>query len=393
MVVGAQSEKLTTKLDGIVKSQEGESLGQAFNPKQNGLNFLRLLLASLVVISHGGPLAGHETPLRNLGSISVDAFFALSGFLILRSWLMNPNAYAFLWRRFLRLMPAYWVCIVATALIAAPAVYATENGSLSGFWGHTEGPLSYIGKNAFLLSKQTSISGTPLGNPYPGVWDLPLWTLFFEAICYLGIVVLGVVGILKRWPRAIPLFAVLAGVVLLVRAMSLTSFLFFDGYWLSQGARFGLMFLAGATLWLYRDKVPMRRGLFLASVGVVLGAYSWELITKRPWESYVALAALPLAYAALWLVVTVRVTIGQRNDLSYGVYIYGFVVTQLLAVFGLHRVVGWGLFTASALIATLPVAAASWFVVERKALSYKKRVPFGPRMEVGNRGVQHPAGP
>jgi peptidoglycan/LPS O-acetylase OafA/YrhL len=62
-----------------------------------------------------------------------------------------------------------------------------------------------------------------------------------------------------------------------------------------------------------------------------------------------------------------------RNDLSYGVYIYAFPIQQLLASFGLARL-NPIVFFVIATAATVPLAALSWFLVERRAISLKRRI-------------------
>lgn len=89
--------------------------------------------------------------------------------------------------------------------------------------------------------------------------------------------------------------------------------------------------------------------------------------------NYRVLAALPLAYA---VVVSGALIHNQRlrlrTDLSYGVYIYAWPMQQLLVICGLgflHPLA----FTVVAGLATLPLAALSWFLVEKRALSLKSR--------------------
>ena len=62
--------------------------------------------------------------------------------------------------------------------------------------------------------------------------------------------------------------------------------------------------------------------------------------------------------------------IGARNDYSYGLYIYGFPITQLLLIWG---VAGWGLipFTILSALLTVPLAVLSWWLVEKHALRLK----------------------
>jgi peptidoglycan/LPS O-acetylase OafA/YrhL len=63
-----------------------------------------------------------------------------------------------------------------------------------------------------------------------------------------------------------------------------------------------------------------------------------------------------------------------RTDLSYGVYIYAFPAQQLLAVTGLATRLHPVLFFLAAVAATLPLAAASWFLIEKPSMSLKRRL-------------------
>ena len=67
-------------------SSARSALGTAFDPRNNALNVIRLFLALLVIVWHSFPLTGHEiafATLRHiLSRISVDGFYAVSGFLI-----------------------------------------------------------------------------------------------------------------------------------------------------------------------------------------------------------------------------------------------------------------------------------------------------------------------
>jgi peptidoglycan/LPS O-acetylase OafA/YrhL len=59
-----------------------------------------------------------------------------------------------------------------------------------------------------------------------------------------------------------------------------------------------------------------------------------------------------------------------RTDLSYGVYLYGApVLVALLLADVTHR---WWLLAPAAFVVVLPLAAASWFLVERPALRWSR---------------------
>jgi len=103
-----------------------QRLRTAFDLQPNGLNAARHLFASVVVYSHAFEVGGYGLdPLKKLtglttGDLGVAYFFSVSGFLIARSWIRKPKWNVYLWRRFLRIFSAFWVCLAISALILYP---------------------------------------------------------------------------------------------------------------------------------------------------------------------------------------------------------------------------------------------------------------------------------
>ena len=94
------------------------------------------------------------------------------------------------------------------------------------------------------------------------------------------------------------------------------------------------------------------------------------LLTVLTVLSAPVLSALPVAYLCIWLgIVLPLARVGATNDFSYGIYIYAFPVQQLLAVAGVQA---WGVaaFTLLSVAGTIPLAVASWFVLERRAIGW-----------------------
>jgi peptidoglycan/LPS O-acetylase OafA/YrhL len=79
------------------------------------------------------------------------------------------------------------------------------------------------------------------------------------------------------------------------------------------------------------------------------------------------LAAPGMCYVLMWVgTVLPCPEIIRREDISYGMYIYGFPVQQCLALAG-FAVVPIPVFAATAIILTILPATISWIVVERPA--------------------------
>ncbi len=339
-------------------------IGERFDPGRNALNFLRLCFALLVIVSHSIVLGGYRSETLwghgTLGDIAVDAFFAVSGFLIAASATRN-GALRYLWQRFLRIFPAFWVCLLVTALLVAPIGWVAEGRSLSSYWSAPAGPIHYVVVNWFLRMHTYGIAGTPRHVPYPSAWDGSLWTLFYEFYCYLMVAFLAATTIIRRRALVLVFWGSSMAVAVGAAAVGIPTFEDKPSYNL---IRFVPIFFAGVVLWLYRDVVPDSRALFLAAAALFVGG----TFLRNP----EVLAGPPLAYLCLWASIHLPgKTIGSKYDISYGTYIYGFIVAQVLAVWHVYR---WGYlpFTLLTVVVTLAIAAISCVAVERPALRLKR---------------------
>lgn len=340
-------------------------IGQVFDPRRNALNVLRLALAAEVMLFHSWPATGHMPPKSTLQlffSVGVDGFFAISGFLITRSWLTDPRLRDYLAARALRILPGFYVCLIVTAFVFAPLSVVIQGGSAAKLLAST-GPLAYVVKNSAVAYLQPTIEGTLHGVPMGPGWNGSMWSLVWELLCYFFVAVIGVAGLAnRRWVSPAVLVVATLGALVLPP-------LTFPGVWTipQLAVRSAIMFSAGAIMYQWRDVIPARWSLVAVCVVIVVAAGFLP--------DYRVVAALPLAYAVVVsgsLLKSERLRL--RTDLSYGVYIYAFPAQQLLAVCGLATRLHPVLFFLAAVAATLPLAAASWFVIEKPSMSLKRRL-------------------
>jgi len=370
------------------------TIGDGFSGRHNSLNFLRLVLATLVVYDHAVGLGGFgyiwTINDNSIGTLAVYGFFGISGFLIAGSAARN-GAWRYLWQRFLRIFPGFWVCLILTALVFGVLNVLTDplpHCGLSCYFSSSNGPFSYLYRNWLLPSsilQQVKISGTPYHVPFGLAWNGSIWTLFYEFLCYLLLLALAVAGLLRR--RLATLVAAVS-VVALTFVITLTPELdhLFNGFrhqLTLNVIRFTAIFLVGSVLYLYRDKVPDSGWLaLLTSALFIVGMFFPDgglHDSRNPMYAFTdsTLLAPVIAYPMLWLGIHLPFQrVGARNDYSYGIYIYGYPVSQLLALWGANHF-GFPFYLTSVVAVTALLAVGSWWVVEKRAMSLKRLDPAG----------------
>lgn len=367
------------------------TVAELLTGRNNSFGLLRLCLALAVVVSHsrvlgyGGKeyLHGFSGGQVDLGKLSVYGFFVLSGVLVTRSG-ARLTLGRFLWHRALRILPGFWACLAVTAFLVAPFVSWYVHSSLGGFAGAAHGPLDYLRVNWAVSTNQYDISGTmadarSAGLAHNAAFDGALWSLRYEFMCYLGVGVLALTGVLTRARRAVLLVTVVLGWLVIrqagahrwwagpydshyLRSFHLPPFAPFTPSFLIY---LGFAFALGALIEVYRDRVPVSDPLGVAALAVLVGSLHY---------GYLFTVGIPaFAYLLVWLAIRLPRPfrrIGARHDYSYGIYIYGFVVQQVLSVVGYAR---WGLaaYLFLAVTFTLLLAMASWHLVERPAMRLK----------------------
>ncbi len=353
----------------------GPSLATRFDPRNNALWVMRLALATIVAVVHAQQLGWQSQPTIGrtlLGDLAVDGFFVISGFLVTRSALRLGSLRRFAWHRGLRIMPGFWVCLLVTAFLTAPTVAALRGRSAGSVFAGEESAQSFVTANATLLIRQWEIAGIP-GPLRADAMNGSLWTLFYEAVCYLGVGVLFAVGLLgpgrRRLGTLLPDVMRRHAVLLVTGLAWLAHTVWAAGLAGGSSAsaeflpRFGLLFLLGALGHLYARQVRF------PVTGVVI-AVAVLAVSLAFFDAYRPLGAIPFAYLVLWLMVALPTRGEAAIDASYGMYVYHWPLTLILAEAG-ATVVGSVAFTALALTVTAAAAVASWYLVEAPALRRK----------------------
>lgn len=336
------------------------TLHDRFDPRRNSFDVLRLSFALLVAADHGiGLRTGVQAQwgLSTLGDFGLDGFFILSGFLVTRSFLTLASLPRFVWHRFLRIMPGFWGCLLVTAFVVAPLAALGQGMSATTPFTGDPSAQRYLFGNAGLLIVQYDIAGILSDSPIGVSFNGSLWTLFFEAFCYVIVAALGVVGVLARRKVVVLLLIGVLAVLTVLQEAGLPVLVN------ERVLRLTFVFLLGAAAHLYAHRIRMRTDLAVLSTAIFL-------FSVAAFEDYRVLGAAPLAYLLVWFGACCWWPWSMRADLSYGLYIYHWPTLQLLMLTGLAST-PTPVFVLVGLTVVVPVAALSWFLIERPALGHK----------------------
>lgn len=328
---------------------------------KNNFNLLRLFFAWLVIVSHSFELLdGNRSrePLTvvfgtlSFGELAVDAFFILSGYLISQSWLTTPSPSRFLIRRVMRIVPGFIVCILIS--IAAYAVIFDPE-YLSAIW--------WSGLMRSLLVLKVDLPDVFPGSHYPSL-NGALWTIHFEFFCYIGILLLGVFGILRRkfvtpaWISLLVIYMIFIGVPQWSSGLQ-------KHMYLVKWLRLSGCYLSGVVWYLYSAQIQIWAKKYIV---FILPAFVYFI--SVPVLSVCAIGIffpLLLSYCAY----SVKVLNGfwLRDDISYGIYLYAWPVQKII-IASLPGVQNpWSLVILTSLIAAA-LGWLSWVVVERPSIHF-----------------------
>ncbi len=347
---------------------------------RNAFNLIRLVCATAVIFSHAHDLTlqdiWQDATVRWLGvpvaTVAVYVFFVLSGFLVTMSYDRRRDPAAFIRARALRILPGLWVMLLVSVPVLGLLFSPLSFGDfLSAPRTTTYFVSNAILSNAFYLPTANTLPGVFEANPVAGVINGSLWTVAIEVQCYVVLLVAAMAGCILNRSR----FLILATLFLLI------FLLFPSGIFILTGLvrRLALPFLFGIAAYVFRARLPLSGVLAVLAMVVAL-ALPTGMVTPSLVQPALNLAelktvAVQLAFGYAALVFAFRAPAAVTRfsaslpDLSYGIYIYAFPVQQAIVATGLGTTPMTNL--ALSLAVTVPLAALSWYLVEKPALKLK----------------------
>jgi peptidoglycan/LPS O-acetylase OafA/YrhL len=338
---------------------------------KNNLDFLRLVLASLVFLFHISALTGIAA-FSFLGTyisahFAVRSFFVISGLLIYRSYARSSSLGSYLDKRVRRIYPAYFTIVVlaAIALCSLSTLPPSQYFGI-GFW-------KYLGANLIFLNfLAPSLPGVFTSNSVAMV-NGALWTLKIEVAFYLFVPIMHYLCNRFGTKRTIGVIFSLScvwkyGFALLVYMDNLHKVYLSDGprsIYEKLEVQFPaelVYFCAGILLFLYFDKLKHHfRSIFCITACLFVIDHFFLRSTLD----------------VLWISGTVFVVgfwryfgnFSKYGDFSYGVYIVHWPILQTLIAVGLAARLAPSMFLLVSLFCVGLASVLMWTMVESRFLA------------------------
>lgn len=330
-------------------------------PKRNNLEWLRIIFALQVVITHAVSHLKSEIKLPDLiaNFPGVPAFFFVSGFLIYSSYVNSPGSVYF-WNRFLRIFPG-----LLLVTLGGGVIIVCDKG-LGDFLDNYKTYLIWVFSQITLGQAYNPELFRSVG---VGVINGSLWTITTEIIFYL---VVPFIVWLERFFRFTILFFVACSFIVytvgpvVLNVVAFWGKSFFDLLSLTPLV-WGWMFGFGIIAVKYFNQISkLLKFAPLCLLPLVLMINHGDGILFQSSGNRLGVLYF-LCYAALilWLAFWLPV-LPLSYDISYGAYIWHMPIINLLIILGFPNM-------EIAVFLTLFMAALSWIFVEKPMLKLKRQ--------------------
>ncbi len=325
--------------------------------RRNNLTEIRIVLAWSVIYGHAFALSAvhRAEPVSTflngfIGTMAVDTFFFLSGYLVSVSFKQH-GLFGYGIARVARIFPAAIVVTLVSVLLIGPLAV---NQPVGVYFTDPE-TWSFLKNATFTMHVQWDLPGVFTGQHFTainGSW----WTLPVELRFYAIVAVIGALGLLRRIGAVI---VVPAFLYLFYRAVFGAPIAGWQVYHLPA-----VYFLAGVSTYLLTPTMRLWMWPTFLVLPAALAAHLFPSIALG-FNPFLIYALLVIAFRAPDLPF-------RTPDVSYGLYLYGWPAAQI-AIWIKPGIGPWWLALAATFIA-LAAALLSWFLLEKPALRFSRRI-------------------
>jgi len=235
----------------------------------------------------------------------------MSGLYITESFINKENHKAFVIRRVARIYPGLIICVLITVFIIGPLFTVLP---LKAYFNARD-TWTYLMCNSTTYRIKFFLPGIFLHNYSGTAVNGSLWTLSLEIRCYFLIFIAGMLNLFKYKPVLIAVYLII-----------LIAFLTNSRYSIFLNAKPAMFFMFGSLAYLFRKSLPVN-----LQAAVILWIVCF-LVHKTIF--YIPVCYMSIIYTAMVSGASNLVKkLKLPGDYSYGIYIYGFLLQQIVAFY------------------------------------------------------------
>lgn len=331
--------------------------------KENNIGLVRYVLALAVLIAHFNHAFETDIYFPISSYHAVGGFFALSGFLVYRSYEKSKNAWRFIKKRGHKILPPYLVIVLSCAFLL---IFTLEPSARADYFS--------IGWIKYLFANLTFMNF--LAPSIPGVFDdVPingsLWTIKVEWLLYFSVPIFCVA--IRKLTKLNPIW-----LILLIYVISgCYRLVFIELYINTEKEIFNILsrqffgqlcyFYSGVLFYLIYPALQRHKYWILVGSAVIVAIQAFIPGYEYFFE--------PLVVAALLLSISFcgrMFNIFNKNNFSYELYLFHFPIFLLIK----HRQESLGINNMESLILCLVLitafSAICWFFLDKRILERNK---------------------
>ncbi|OMQ26756.1 acyltransferase family protein [Serratia oryzae] len=341
-----------------------KTASQIISRDGNNLDLIRLLASISVIIYHSfalNPQWGLIDPIKNTfgyvttGGLAVKIFFFISGILVANSLITRKSIYHFIVSRFLRIFPGLLFVLFISSFLIGPVLstlpfrdYISSGEVYSYFF------------NNIILDTRYFLPGVLESNKY-GV-NGSLWTIRYEVIAYIVLLALFLTGVNKN-----KIISSLVCAIIIVEPISpLKGYLFASS---DNNAIYLLApcFALGVLIAINKDSYKATMLL-----PVILFASQFLFSDNSIRSLLICFSACLFSFSLSSLSIVKKIKI--NNDISYGVYLWGFPIQQ---IYSQYLELSFIANVILSIVTAMIIALISWLRIEKPSIILGKKITKG----------------
>ena len=344
--------------------------------RTNNFDGLRIIAASMVIIGHAYVLTGKpHAPFiwqNVMHGFALDIFFSISGYLVVKSFAYDPDFGRFLAKRALRIFPALIVVVILTTCVLGPLVTTMP---LNDYFFQPSFSKYF---SAIILKVSQSLPGVFETHTYSVLVNAPIWTIPIEFFLYSCVMFVGALSLTFAYKNRLT-FEILWTIFTLgtltayicaaqLRILDVSNMMILNRLEVMNFLDFGPYFGIGGMIFIAERYTTRQIPVILLIVIAIILQIDQSQLLKIVAFVFTPIIAVRIGQAS-WPVMR---DLGRWGDLSYGTYLYGFPVAQVLIMyyFDTLSLLGHIVFT---LLISYVLGFFSWHLVEKYALRLKPK--------------------